>query len=432
MQIDSVSEDAVLDMESKIAKLITDNCTKLNNININNCKPKVSNHGNEVIIDFKAILLTFKKIEGINEDLLKQSYEALIRMTIPITNDAITKAIDKYGPQCNMDFSYEEDLRTGVYKITVGVRNLSECGIVNEIGMEDYKCILESERDDTKFEYYSSNTFLADAARGDSPRKMRKYASRAEKFLKTTGAKIEVRPYKMNGYKHQFNINYTNPASIIKGGINKIAYKVQTKSMTMFTKAQIESMKKKTIDNINRLNKMADQLEHKLKHESAVMTIDKVLTEATEEQLSKNYTSIPISYFTKTLPDAKKMYLDMNKIVTSKYSTSDGIYTPGWDPNDWPDPPDKFFDRMSKYSYGTTYNGHKYGQFSIVIAEVDNAKRKLAQIKEILAMCEKQIMPKYKMDKIPVNSIGWYVCPIVKNNGYMIAICLNSNDALIE
>ena len=44
----------------------------------------------------------FKNIKSVNEDLLKQSYESLVRMAIPIINDAIMSTIDEYSPSCSL------------------------------------------------------------------------------------------------------------------------------------------------------------------------------------------------------------------------------------------------------------------------------------------------------------------------------------------
>ena len=426
----AVHEGQTNDYECKIAKYIIDKCANIKNLTINGQCPKLYNIDNAVIIDFKAILLSFNKLEAMDKFMLEQTYDSLIKITIPITNNAIVKAIDEFAPSCSMGFAYEQDFKTGIYKIIIGVNGFSETRIVNEMAMEDMISLLESEKDDRRFEYFSSTMFVTDACRGDSPRKMRKYAQKAEKFLNTTGAKIEFRPYKMNGYKQQFNINYGSPTSIAKGTINKAVYKYQVKGMTMFTKNQIATMKAKVEDNIKRLNKTADEIDNrnKLKHEASISSIDRVLTEATDGQLSKQYTELPKSEFIKTFKDAKRMYLDMVNTVVTKYKPNDGVYTPGWDSGDWPDPPDKFFNAMSKYFYTTTYNGKKYGQFSIVIAEIDNAKRKPAVIKDILMLCDKKIELKYRIDHIYSNYVGWFVTPIIKNNGYQVSICLNSND----
>ena len=41
----------------------------------------------------------------------------------------------------------------------------------------------------------------------------------------------------------------------------------------------------------------------------------------------------------------------MVSAVTEKYKPIDGVYPPGWDMADWPDPPDKFFDPFRKKKY---------------------------------------------------------------------------------
>ncbi len=430
---DSIDAKA-LDLECEIAKYITDLCYNVKNITINGAQPVIYNYGKTVVIDFKRIMLTYKGLDAIDEEILKNTYESLIKITIPITNDAIMKAIDTYAPSCNMGFTYEHDFKSGVYKIIIGVKGFSETGIVNEMAMGDAIALLESERDDTKFEYFASDTFIMDACRGDSSRKMRKYAAKAQKFLNNTGAKIEARPYKMNGYKHQFNIDFIKPESIIKGGINKAVYSYQTKSMTMFTKSQIATMKNKVEHNIARLNKMADEYDNKkkVKHEGKSITVKNSINEATSKQVDKQFTQLRIEDFTKTLKDAKRMYLNMTDEISQKYKSADGIYTPGWDTVDWPLPADKFFDDMIKYTYTSNFDGNKYGQFSVVVAEIDNAKRRLPLIKDLLTLCAKHIDFLYRIDNIEPGNVGWYIAPISRNNGYTVSICLNSNNYLIK